>query len=401
MNKLLVLLPLLCWGCQSPATPGPKTEPVKEIVMDDLKRPWSMAFLSEYEALITEKDGNLLKINLETKERTIIRGIPSDRADSVVTTAEDASSLHYPKGIRTGLKTTFNAGLLDIVLDPAFPSNQRIFLSYVADGEGGSTTKVISAQLTNNALTNVTPLLVALPFSDGSYHYGGGMAFGPDGTLYITVGDRLFSEARQAALPFAQDLTDTRGMIYRFNPDGSIPPDNPALRSDAIPGAYAYGIRNVQGLAVDPVAGDLWFTEHGTIQGDEVNLLQAGANYGWPIQTTGRYRAPNFEPPVLENETFTPPKWFWRHTVAPTGPVFYTGDEFPAWQNDLLVPGLSGGSLWRFRIANQTIKSAEELFVDERIRARKIAQSPGGRLYLLTDEVDGKIIQIKPAATRH
>lgn len=398
MNKIIFLLPLLLWGCQTQETPDPKTKPVKEVVLDDLKRPWSMAFLSEYEALVTEKDGHLLKINLQTQEKTIIRGIPDDRADSVVTTVEDASSLHYPRGIRVGLKATFNAGLLDIVLDPDFTTNQRIFLSYVADGEGGSTTKVISAQLKNDTLTDINPVLVALPFSDGSYHYGGGMAFGSDGTLYITVGDRLFSEARQAPLPYAQDVTDTRGMIYRFNPDGSTPTDNPTLKPDALPGAYAYGIRNVQGLAVDPVSGNLWFTEHGTIQGDEVNLLQAGANYGWPIRTSGRYRAPDFEPPVLENETYTSPKWFWRHTVAPTGPVFYTGDEFPAWQNDLLVPGLSAGSLWRFRIEDDTIKSAEELFVDDRIRTRKIAQSPEGRLYLLTDEVDGKIIRIKPAA---
>ena len=397
MNKLLVLLSLFICGCQSNAPHEGKTRPVKEVVMDGLKRPWSMAFLSEYEALVTEKDGHLLKVNLQTLERTVIRGIPEDRVDSVVTKVEDATSRHYPTGIAAGLKTTFNEGLLEIVLDPAFASNNRLFLSYVAGGEGGSTTKAISARLENETLTDIEVLLVALPFSDGSFHYGGGMTFGPDGKLYITVGDRLFSEARQPPLPVAQDLTDTRGMIYRFNPDGSIPADNPALHADAVPGAYAYGIRNVQGLVTDPVSGGIWFTEHGTIQGDEINLLREGANYGWPIKTTGKYRAPNFEPPELEGVTFTPPKWFWQHTVAPTGPVFYTGTEFPEWKNDLLAPGLSRGSLWRFRIENEVIKSAEELFVDERIRTRKIAQSPEGKLYLLTDEPDGKIIRIKPS----
>ena len=399
MKKLILMLPLLLWGCQPPAsTQDKKTRPVKEVVIDDLKRPWSMAFVSEYEALVTEKDGDLLKINLQTKERTVIRGIPENRVDSVVTKVEDATSLHYPRGIAAGLKTTFNEGLLDVLVDPDFTSNQRIFLTYVAQGDGGSTTAAISARLVDDTLTNVKTLLLALPFSDGSFHYGGGLTLGADGKLYISVGDRLFSEALNPPLPYAQDPSDARGMIYRFNLDGSIPEDNPSIQPNALPGAYAYGIRNVQGLVTNPVSGDIWFTEHGTIQGDEINLLSKGANYGWPIETTGRYRAPNFEPVAPENVTFTQPRWYWQHTVAPTGPVFYTGNEFPEWENDLLVPGLSRGSLWRFRIEDETVKSAEELFLDDRVRARKIVQSLEGRLYLLTDAPDGKIIRIKQAS---
>ena len=396
-NKLFILCALLLAGCVNPDVPHERTSPVKETVLEGLKRPWGMAFLSEYEALVTEKDGHLLKVNLQTKEKTVIQGIPDDRVDSVVTKTQDATSLHYPRGIAAGLTTTFNEGLLDILLDPDFASNRRLFLSYVATGEGGSTTKVISGQLEDETLTNIHTVLVALPYSDGSFHYGGGMAWGADGKLYITVGDRLFSEALNPPLPLAQDVTDSRGMIFRFNPDGSIPEDNPTLSPGAVPGAYAYGTRNVQGLATHPATGRIWFTEHGTRQGDEINLLASGANYGWPIRTTGSYRAPDFEPPVLEDVTFTPPKWHWQHTVAPTGPVFYTGDEFPEWQNDLLVPGLSAGSLWRLRIKNETVVSAEELFIDQRVRARNIVESPEGRLYLLTDEPDGKIIRIKPA----
>ncbi len=227
------------------------------------------------------------------------------------------------------------------------------------------------------------------------------MTFGRDGKLYITIGERLFSEARQPALPIAQDISDARGTIYRLNPDGSIPNDNPDLGPDAIPGAFAFGIRNAQGIAMHAVTGDLWFTEQGTNQGDELNVLHAGANYGWPLETTGTYRAPNFQPPTPSNMTLTPPAWIWSHTVAPTGLLFYTGDEFSAWKNDLLVPGLRKGSLWRFRIEGQTIKSAEELFVDDRIRSRKVAQSPQGKLYLLTDEANGKIIRIKNVAGEH
>lgn len=398
MHKLIWLLLLLFIGCGKEVRNIEQTKPVKEVVIENLKRPWSMAFLSEYEALVTEKDGHLLRVNLRTKERQIIAGIPGDRADSVTTTAADATSLHYPFGIKEGLTLTFNEGLLEVVLDPDFATNKRLFLSYVAEEGEGTTTKVISGRLEGNRLTDIKPLLVALPFSDGSFHYGGGMTFGQEGKLYITIGERLFSEARQPELPIAQDLTDARGVIYRFNADGSIPADNPDFGPDAVAGAYAYGIRNAQGIAVNPVSGRLWFTEHGTNQGDELNLLQAGANYGWPLTTTGRYRAPNFEPPVLENVELTAPAWYWHHTVAPTGLTFYTGDEFGEWKNDLLVPGLSRGSLWRFRLENDEIKSAEELFIDQRVRTRKVAQSPAGKLYILTDSAEGQIIQIKNAA---
>lgn len=398
MNKLIWLLPLLLLGCNQAATQTDQTRPEKEIVLDGLKRPWSMAFLSEEEVLVTEKDGNLLKINLATNQKTIVSGIPADRTDSVTTKAADATSLHYPYGIAAGLTTTFNEGLLEVVLDPEFSTNKRLFISYVAKGAGGTTTKVISAHLEGNTLTRIKPLLIAHPFSDGSFHYGGGMTFGRDGKLYITIGERLFSEALEPPVPVAQDLSDARGIIYRYNPDGSIPSDNPDFGPDAVPGAYAYGIRNTQGIALDPVSGRIWFTEHGTLQGDELNVLQAGANYGWPYATSGKYRAPNYAPVAPKNVTLTPPVWFWQHTVAPTGLTFYTGNEFPEWQHDLLVAGLSKGSLWRFRIANDEIKSAEELFIDQRIRARKIAQSPSGKLYLLTDEPNGKIVRIKNAA---
>ncbi|MFK7847067.1 MAG: PQQ-dependent sugar dehydrogenase [Rhodothermales bacterium] len=398
MYKLIWLLPLLFIGCGKAERQAEQMRPVKEVVMENLKRPWSMAFLSENEALVTEKDGHLLRVNLLTNERQIIQGLPADRADSVTTTVEDATSLHYPFGIEEGLTLTFNEGLLEVVLDPDFVSNKRLFLSYVAEEGEGTTTKVISGRLEGNTLTDIKPLLVALPFSDGSFHYGGGMTFGQDGKLYITIGERLFSEARQPDLPIAQDLTDYRGVIYRLNADGSIPDDNPDLGPDTVPGAYAYGIRNAQGIAVNPVSGRLWFTEHGTNQGDELNLLAAGANYGWPLTTTGRYRAPNFEPPALENVELTAPAWYWHHTVAPTGLTFYTGSEFGEWKNDLLVPGLSRGSLWRFRIEDDEIKSAEELFIDQRVRTRKVAQSPGGKLYILTDSAEGQIIQIKNAA---
>jgi aldose sugar dehydrogenase len=149
---------------------------------------------------------------------------------------------------------------------------------------------------------------------------------------------------------------------------------------------------------VQPTTKKIWFSEHGTQQGDEINVLNAGANYGWPIKTTGKYRFAEYSPKPIDGTVYTEPVWSWLHTVAPTGLHFYTGNEFALWNGNLLVGGLSRGSLWRMEIEGETIKSAEELFVNERLRLRKVVQSPQGKLYILTDEVNGKLIRIKNLA---
>ncbi len=362
---------LLVGGCAGsltgPGTYGPR--PVKEVVLEDLKSPWSIAFISKDEALISEKEGGLLRVDLSARRRTSIRGIPDD----LVTDINKA----MPGD---------NGGLFDIVVDPSFADNRRIYLAYAAQKGDGRTTKVIRAILDGDRLTEVETLLVAEPFTEEQYHhYGGGLAFGPDGCLYVTVGERLFDELDQPPVPIAQDVRDRRGKIYRLLPDGAIPDDNPSFGPDAVPGLFAIGIRAAQGLAVHPTTGEIWFTEHGTRQGDEINRLIAGANYGWPVKTTGGYRSPDYEPPKMADVTFTPPAWFWLQTVAPTGLVFYQGAEFPSWRGDLLVSGLSRGSLWRVNFEDGAIASVEELFVDDRVRSRKVALSPDGTLYLLTD----------------
>ncbi len=349
--------------------------PQKEVVMSGINRPWSMAFLSDNEALISEKEGDLIKVNLATKQKTIIKGYPSDLIDSI-----------GPWGD--------NSGKFEVLADPKFSENKYVYLSYAAQNERGYTTKVVRAELENDELKNIKDLLIAEPYTKERYHYGGGMTFGHDGKLYISIGGRLFNEKDEPPMPISQDVKDKRGKIYRINTDGTIPSDNPDFGSDGIPGLYALGIRATQGLTLNPTTQKIWFTEHGTYQGDEVNVLQAKGNYGWPIKTTGKYRYDKFVAPKLVDTIFTDPIWYWPHTVAPTGLTFYTGDAFPTWKGSLLVPGLSKGSLWRLTLEGEKVKHIEELFLDSRVRSRKIVQSPRGRLYLLTDEVDGKILWI-------
>lgn len=353
--------------------------PVKEIIMEGLKRPWSMAFISEDEVLVSEKEGDLLKINLVTKERKKINGYPSDAEDSLGGFGD-------------------NTGKFEVLLDPDFKTNKFVYLSYAATLKNSRTTKIARAVLENNELKEIKILFVAEPFTHERFHYGGGMVFGKDGKLYFTIGERLFNEKDEPVLPVAQNIGDRRGKIYRINPDGTIPADNPDLGKNGIPGLYALGIRASQALAVDPVSGQIWFSEHGTHQGDEINRLKAGANYGWPVKTSGKYRFTEYAPKTDSSIKFTDPVWSWPHTVAPTGLLFYSGTEFGAWNRNLLVGGLSKGSLWRFAIEGDNIKSAEELFIDSRMRLRKVVQSPSGKLYLLTDEVNGKLVRVKNAA---
>ncbi|MBC7896279.1 MAG: PQQ-dependent sugar dehydrogenase [Cytophagaceae bacterium] len=353
--------------------------PVEETVLDSLRRPWSMAFLSETEALISEKEGALLRVNLDTRTRTPIRGFPADLADSM--------PFFHPGD---------NSGRFDVVLDPDFSGNRLLYMTYVASNGRGRTLKLIRARLRGDSLVDIRPLFTAEPYSADRVHYGGGLVIGSDGLLYLTVGGRLFSEADEPALPISQDIRDRRGKIYRFNRDGSIPAGNPTFGTGSVPGLFALGIRASQGLAVHPVTREIWFSEHGTHQGDELNVLQPGANYGWPLRTTGRYRDTAFVPPAAQGP-LTDPAWSWPHTVAPTGPVFYTGSEFPTWQNSFLVGGLSRGSLWRMTVNGHRVVAAEELLVDRRQRVRKVVQSPGGALYFLTDYMNGRLVRLRNA----
>ena len=353
--------------------------PEKQTILEGLKRPWSIAFMSEDEVLISEKEGDLARFNLLKKEKTKIQGFPTDLEDSLGGFGD-------------------NTGKFEVLLDPDFKNNKYIYLSYAAKADKGRTTKIVRAVLDNDSLQQIKVLFVAEPFTYERVHYGGGMVFGSDGKLYFTIGERLFTEKDEPAIPIAQNIEDKRGKIYRINSDGTIPKDNPDFGNKATPGLYATGIRAAQGLTLETNTKKIWFSEHGTHQGDEINVLTAGANYGWPIKTTGKYRFAEFSAKPVPGNNYTEPVWSWLQTVAPTGLHFYSGNEFAAWNRNLFIGGLSKGSLWRLVIEGETIKSTEELFADDRLRIRKVVQSPMGKLYILSDELNGKLIRVKNGA---
>lgn len=397
MRQYLCTLWLLFFiiGCatESPTVVQARVpKPYKEVILTWLAHPWSIAFINESEAFITEKEGQLLRVDLQQKTKTPIAGFPDDLFQPHLIEAEKYPPRTYPTSL-DGKTIWGNGGILDVVLHPDFAQNSQLFLSYVSQQEDRFALKVIRAEIVDDKLENMTTILNPGPYVPGLWHFGGGLCIQND-HLFITVGERLFFEDLHQGLPIAQNVGDERGAIYRLHLDGSIPDDNPDLGPDAVPGIFAFGIRAAQGITTRPGTQDIWFSEHGTNQGDELNLLQAGANYGWPNITSGTWRSPGYLPDSLDNPQYVAPQHYWLQTVAPTGLTFYTGTEFPSWQGNLIVAGLSRGSLWRMVLDGNTFVSAEELFLDDHVRSRKVAQSPDGQLYMLTDEDDGKLIRI-------
>jgi len=377
MRKILIATSAaaaLVAGCEaSRDTPTPRQLTVAE----GLLHPWDMAFLSAEDVLVTEKDGQLKRVNLVTGVHEPVAGFPDDL---------DNVRRDDPRD---------NSGLFGLELDPDYANNGWVYVAYSAGDADGTALTVIRARLgVGNTLADIEEIFKALPLSTDRFHYGGGLVFDDERRLYITVGERVFDEGDQAALPVAQDLTHALGKVFRINADGSIPADNPDFGPSAVPGLYALGIRASQGITRDPESGAIWFTEHGPTQGDELNRLNAGANYGWPIRTTGTYRNGDYQPPEIEAD-FTDPVHRWEDTVAPTGLAFHTGKTFPEWKGHLFVTGLSGGNLWRIELKNGKLHAAVKLFEETPLRLRKVEEGPDGSLYLLTDEANGRVIRLE------
>ncbi|MFT5711499.1 MAG: glucose/arabinose dehydrogenase [Halioglobus sp.] len=335
-----------------------------ETLATNLQYPWSVAFLPDGEFLITQRGGQLLKLSADGSERQNIAGVPETYAES-------------------------QGGFFDIVLDPDFESNKRLYLAYAHGGPHANGTGVVRATLGGNKLQNSELILLVETAKDTPVHYGGRMLFLPDSTLLITTGDGF--EYREEA----QNLTSELGKVLRINTDGTPPPDNPFLQQGS-PRVWTYGHRNPQGLALDANTGKVYLHEHGPKGGDELNLLRAGNNYGWPAITLGVDYSGAHVSPFKELDGMEQPEWFWVPSIAPSGLTWYDGQAFPQWQGDLFIGALVNKEVRRLDLENGKVVAEEKLFSELDERIRDIRSGPDGYLYILTDSENGKLIRVVP-----
>jgi glucose/arabinose dehydrogenase len=330
-----------------------------------LDHPWGLAFLPGGDMLITERPGRLLRIDGKSLQRRSVRGLPA-------------------------IAAVGQGGLLDVTLHPGFDSNQLIYFSFTGDDDGVGT-EVARGRLAGDALENVEIIFRALPKSGGGRHFGSRLLFDTNGHLLITLGER-------GDRPRAQDISDHAGSVIRINDDGSVPADNPfATTPEARPEIYTYGNRNVQGIALDPVSGRVWAHEHGPQGGDEVNVLVAGRNYGWPVITYGRnYVTGTKIGEGTHKQGMEQPRHYWTPSIAPSGMTLYTGDKFPAWRGNLFVGALKYRLLVRLEERDQNIVHEERMLEDVLGRIRDVRTGPDGYIYLLTDQDDGVLARLEP-----
>ena len=348
-------------------------------VASGLANPWSLAFLPNGDILVTERAGALRIIREGVLDPEPIAGTPQ-------------------------VHTTILGGLLDVVLHPRFAENELVYLSYSkAMDEQHSTTAVARARLGRDRLTGLEEIFVASTRSTSPTNFGGRMVFGPDGHLYLTVGERQEQER-------AQDTMDHGGKVLRLRDDGSAPPDNPFYGRDGfLPEIFTLGHRSPQGLAVHPQTGQLWENEHGPLGGDEINILIPGANYGWPLVSYGKdYDGTQItETGLTAAEGLEPPFMYWVPSIAISGLSFYTGDAFELWQGNALVGSLMHGRIrWTGHVERLTFSDEghsimrEPLLGDLRQRIRDVRPGPDGMIYVLTDQNPGYVLRLEPLAGR-
>lgn len=329
-----------------------------------LEHPWGLAFLPDGRLLVSERPGRL-------------RLVATD------------GSLSVPLAGTPAVAATGQGGLLDVALDPGFASNRWLYLSFSEPGEGGAGTAVFRARFDGTRLRDGTVIFRQQPKLSGGAHFGSRLVFDRAGHLFVTAGDRM-------NWPNVQRLDRGQGKLFRIWPDGRIPDDNPFVgRADAIASVWSYGHRNAQGAALHPDTGELWETEHGARGGDELNVVRAGRNYGWPVITHGvNY---NFLP-IGSGESALPgmeqPLHHWTPSIAPSGLAFYTSDRFPAWKGSLFVGALAHQKLVRLQLDGERVVHQEILLEGMGRRIRDVRQGPDGFLYLLTDEEDGRLLRV-------
>lgn len=331
------------------------------VLTSSLSSPWGITSLPDGRFLITQKNGNMVIVTQDGKVSDAITGIPKVNS----------------KG---------QGGLLGLTLDPDFANNRMIYWVFSESRPDGNLTAVGKGRLADNekSIENATVIFRAVPAYDGTLHYGGRIVFDKDGYLYVSTGERSDLVTR----PQAQQLNSDLGKVLRITKDGQPAPGNPFInRQDARPEIWSYGHRNVQGLAWNPVTGDLWESEFGPRGGDEVNIIKPGNNYGWPVITYSlEYSGKKVGDGITQKEGMEQPAYYWDPVISPSGITFCSSDNIPEWKNNLFVCGLSSTHIARLRIENNKVTGEERLLAGENQRFRDITQGTDGNLYAVTDQ---------------
>ena len=335
------------------------------VVADSLDHPWSLAFLPDGRLLVTERSGHLRIID-KGKVSAPVAKVPAVFAKS-------------------------QGGLFDVVLHPDYETNGWLYLSYAHGTDEANATRLARARLAGDSLVDVTVLFTASPFKNTPVHYGGRMAFLPDKTLLLAIGDGFdFREQ-------AQRNENHLGTVVRLNDDGSVPSDNPFIDdATVLPEIWSYGHRNPQAIVVLPDTGMVLSHEHGPAGGDEVNRLEPGLNYGWPVATYGDDYSGAAISPFTHYPGTQQPWLHWSPSIAPAGMAVGQGDAFPALRGDWLVAALKAREVRRIHVNEDQTLTQQSLFTELGVRMRDIRVAPDGSLFLLTDSSNGKVLHVTP-----
>lgn len=344
-------------------------------VADNLEYPWGVAWLPDGAMLVTERLGQLRILRDGVLDPNPVPGVPA-------------------------VFTENQGGLLDIVVHPNFAENRLVYFAYSHGTIEANRTRIARATFDGSTLQDWQVIFEVDPVKSRGQHFGSRLMWLPDGTLLAAIGDggnppiQLQGELiRQQA----QNLDSHLGKVVRMNEDGSVPSDNPFTDDTAAePQVWSYGHRNIQGLAFDPATSRIWATEHGSRGGDEVNLVVAGENYGWPLATYSREYSGGLISPEQSLPGMVDPRLVWTPSIAPSGLAFYSGDRFPQWQGNLFAGGLVSQDVRRIELdASGNVVGEESIAIGQRVR--DVRQGPDGFLYVLTDERNGQLIRIEPA----
>jgi glucose/arabinose dehydrogenase len=361
-------------GQSKAPTPAATTPVVVETITRRLSHPWALQFLPDGRMLVSERGGRLRIVARDGTVSAPVAGVPAVSGGG-------------------------QGGLLDVALAPDFATSGLVYLTYAEPrGVGTNATAVARGRLVRESTTarleRVEVVFRQEPTSSGGLHFGSRLAFARDGALFVTLGERFQRDA-------AQDLSRHWGKVVRILPDGGVPKDNPFVgKAGARPEIWSYGHRNPQSAAIHPVTGKLWTVEHGARGGDEINIPEAGKNYGWPVITYGKDYSYLPIGEGTSKEGLEQPIYYWDPSIAPSGMAFYTGDLFPAWKGNLFVGALAKRHLARLVLDGEKVVAEERLLEDLGERVRDVRQGPDGALYVLTDEGQGRLARLVPGRAR-